>query len=117
MSPFKWVKNEGVLGKIDRQMDDDALIGELESYGYSDVRRLPDDRWVGLKHFIYTTAIVVGLDSTGYSHRYCYEDRYEARPSLDAWDGSGDPPGNWIKRKGVGGDFGNPAYDPTKAKR
>lgn len=86
------------------------LLEILAENGYTDIRQLPDGSWAGLMHYLFTTAIVVGLDSTGYSHRYCFEVRHEAGESFDKWDGIGDPPGNWIKRKGSTGDFSNPNY-------
>jgi hypothetical protein len=58
--------------------------------------------------FDYTTAVVVGLDPTGYRLRYCYEHRSDAQAAIKAWDGLGHPPGPWIKCKGGGVDLLNP---------
>lgn len=59
---------------------------------------------------LHTVAIVVGLDEGGYRYRYCYEYQQEAIWALMFWDGHGHPPGNWIKRKGEGGDLLNMKY-------
>jgi hypothetical protein len=76
----------------------------LEDFGYSEARELPTGVWAALLDQIFTTGLFVGLDETGYSHRYCYESYQLASAALRAWDGSGDPPGPWIKRKGLGED-------------
>lgn len=52
----------------------------------------------GIYPFIFTWAIVVGLDETGYSHRYCYNTLSEALGAYNDWDGDGDLAG-FIKRK------------------
>lgn len=77
--------------------------------GYSYVRELPSGVWLGLQRMAYTTGLFVGLDETGYEHRYCYEYSVAALHALLHWDGEGDPPGPWIKQKGArGGDRLNP---------
>lgn len=76
----------------------------LQDFGYHEVRELPTGVWAGLQLMAYTTGLFVGLDETGYSHRYCYESYERASAALHAWDGSGDPPGPWIVRKGLGPD-------------
>jgi hypothetical protein len=80
----------------------------MESEGYTDVRLLESGEWAGLRKFIYTTGLVVGLDRTGYRTRFCYQHTDEARAALEVWTGSGDPPGPWLVRKGEGGDYRNP---------
>lgn len=52
----------------------------------------------------FTTGLTVGLDDTGYRCRYCYETVEPALKDLLTWDGQGDPPGPWIKHKGVDRD-------------
>lgn len=83
---------------------------ELQALGYACPRQLPDGRWIGLMPMLYTTGLFVGLDEVGYSYRYCYEDAAAALADLATWDGEGDPPGPWIKRKGRGGDLLNPRW-------
>lgn len=57
----------------------------------------------GLMDFMFTTGLIIGMDKIGYFGRYCYKTRQEALDALNSWDGSGDPPGSWIKYKGNGG--------------
>jgi hypothetical protein len=71
----------------------------LNALGYQHVRAVPNQDTCGLMRMLYTTALVVGLDNTGYSRRYCYESYDDACYALSQWDGSGDPPGPWIKEK------------------
>lgn len=68
--------------------------------GYRDIRELPNGELAGLLSFAFTIGIVVGIERFGYRIRYCYGQYSEARKSLEAWDGKGDPPGEWIKAKG-----------------
>jgi hypothetical protein len=67
----------------------------------------------GTQKFVFTTGLVVGLDAAGYERRYCYEHGPDALAALEAWDGTGHPPGPWIKCKGwLNGSFvdlSNPA--------
>jgi hypothetical protein len=85
------------------------LTPMLAAAGYSDLRTL--GRVVcGIKRFNFTTALVVGLDATGYQRRYCYEHEADARAALLQWTGDGHPGGPWIKCKGAGIDLLNPAW-------
>lgn len=79
---------------------------------YIDVKVM-NGKIYGVLRFIYTTAIMVGVDEIGYQYRYCYPNYADALADFATWDGNGDPPGNWIKRKGRGGDFANPNYSET----
>ena len=80
---------------------------ELENFltfeGYYDIKLLGDNR-VGLRDYLYTCSIVVGLSEVSYEGRYCYSSHKEASSSLSMWDGKDDPPGKWIKYKGRGGE-------------
>lgn len=78
------------------QIDPD-LEEPLQGEGYRLVT-LKGDQVCGISQFIFTWAIVVGLDETGYSHRYCYGTLLEALGAYNDWDGVGDPAG-FIKRK------------------
>jgi hypothetical protein len=81
---------------------------QLTDLGYIP-RLLPTGEWAGLRRYFYTVGLCVGLDETGYRHRYCYKDAGEAFIALMRWDGQGDPCGPWIKNKGrPGGDRHNP---------
>jgi hypothetical protein len=52
-----------------------------------------------VQDFLYTGALVVGIDPLGHRGRYCYESLDLARAALESWDGTGDPPGPWLKFK------------------
>jgi hypothetical protein len=80
----------------------------LEEEGYISPRLLPTGEWAAICQQMYTTALVVGLDREGYRIRFCFENPLDAVVALHDWDGSGFPPGYWLKRKGEGGDLTNP---------
>ncbi|MDR2219770.1 MAG: hypothetical protein LBE24_04225 [Methylobacillus sp.] len=65
--------------------------------------RIINGRICGLQKFLFTTGLLTDLTFSGliynYSARYCYEHFEDALEALNAWDGEGDPPGNWIKEK------------------
>lgn len=86
-----------------------ALEETLLASGYTDLCVL-QGRLCGIRQFNYTTALVVGLDPTGYHLRYCYEHRSDAQAAIEVWDGRGHPPGPWIKCKGGGVDLLNPDF-------
>lgn len=86
------------------------LIEELKSNGYFEFREISNRGLCCLNNFMFTTGIIIGLDMFGYYGRYCYSDPIDAFKSYISWDGIGDPPGNWIKYKGRGGERTNPNY-------
>lgn len=77
--------------------DIDAIIQE----GYFPVRILRSGDVIGIKNMLFTVSLVTGLTKDGYRSRYCYENRADAEIALSSWDGRGDPPGPWIKEKGL----------------
>jgi hypothetical protein len=86
------------------------LLDYLQSQGYSCITNV-GGKVCGLKRFIFTTGLVVGLDMFGYEGRYCFENLSDATEALLTWDGTGHPSGNWIKYKGQSGEFSNPNND------
>lgn len=78
-------------------MDKD-LLAILEREGYTHIRELKGEL-CGVRDYLFTAAICIGLDSWGMRTRYCYETRTEAEIALKHWDGNGDPLGQWIKQK------------------
>lgn len=82
-------------------MIDPKLQKHLEQMMYCHLRELHDGTIIGVQPMIFTTALCVGLDWESYSHRYCYEHTDDAVAAAKVWDGSGFPPGPWIKRKGL----------------
>lgn len=78
---------------------DELTPKEAEAYGYKPAKLLADGRCAGILNMIYTVGLFVGMDEIGPRSRYCYHTRHEAEEALALWDGTGDPPGNWIKQK------------------
>ena len=78
--------------------------------GYFGIREIPGQGICALQHLMFTKAVVCGLTEVSYRYRYCYHTLGEAIDAINSWDGEGDPPGNWIKRKGEGGDKPNKKY-------
>lgn len=71
---------------------------------------MPNGEWCAVIDMITTVALCRGCDEAGYTSRFCYEYRHEAEKALKEWDGEGDPPGPWIKEKGVRVERTNPEW-------
>jgi hypothetical protein len=80
----------------------------LMQQGYLAPRRLPDQRWIAVQRFLFTWGLMVGLDDCGYVTRFCYAKLHDALAAAVLWDGTGDPPGPWIKEKGRDGERDGP---------
>ena len=86
--------------------------GELEKFliseGYTHLKYVEGWGWCGLRRFIFTTGLCVGLGEQNLLFRYCYKNFADAAIALVSWDGKDNPPDEyWIKRKGIGGDYRN----------
>jgi hypothetical protein len=79
--------------------DREKLIELLNREGYRPILVMPDGTLCGIMKQLFTVGLFVGLNDTGYSRRYCYENYEDAVASLLAWDWKGDPLGPWIKEK------------------
>lgn len=90
---------------------EEELKAFLEAEGYRDLRVIPGRGVCGIRAFMFTNAIVYGLDMGGYIGRYCYphEKIGELIMAYALWDGKEDPLGQWIKHKG-GYEYINPNY-------
>ncbi len=80
---------------------DSDLTDFLESQGYVAMRLMPDGSIAGINKFLFTYGLCTKLDFCGYEDRWCFDDKDDAIGSLLAWNGLGDPPGNWKKQKGL----------------
>ena len=80
----------------------------LEPQGYINIRKMPDGSICAVIPYIYTGGLCFNVDFGGIGGRYCYEHLSEAVDALNKWDGEGDPPGNWIVKKGKGEDRQGP---------
>lgn len=72
----------------------------LKENGFFFFRQMPTGHIAGLHQFMFTVGICNRLDLHGYGERWCYEELGDAILALALWDGEGDPPGPWVKRKG-----------------
>lgn len=76
-------------------------------------REVPNLGLCALQRFAFTTGLLTNVSFDGlcyeYDARYCFEYMHEATKALQAWDGTGDPPGNWVKEKVS--ERNNPAYE------
>jgi hypothetical protein len=94
--------SKGFVLKIDED--------EAKELGYSPTRMLPTGEVAGVMAFIFTYGLCTGMDEWGYTRRWCYPTRFSAKAALETWDGKGDPPGPWIKYKGVDGERTNAIF-------
>jgi len=79
---------------------DDEMKGFLADQGYFGVRKV-GDKWIGCTRMLYTTALCIGLDDTGYAIRYDYEDPGAALlAALNLIDIDNPLPG-WVKSYGT----------------
>jgi hypothetical protein len=86
----------------------------LTENGYENLKEIPGRGICGITRFAFTTGLIIGLEDWGYFGRYCYDSRKEAEDALSQWDGIGDPPGEWIKYKGEGGERSRKREDEGK---
>lgn len=102
------MKYENIIKCMKPTAEDIIKFIETEGY-YTHLRIVPGRGVCGIWRLLYTYGLVYGLDYFGYRGRYCYKTEREAVEALNAWNGEGDPPGNWIVNKGEpGGDRQNP---------
>jgi len=82
-----------------QKLNDVAILSSLENNGYQNITLLPTGEWAATLRMFYTTGLFVGLDEITYRTRFCFETEHDARAALLNWDGTGFPPGWWIKQK------------------
>ena len=83
----------------------------LETEGYYEIREISGIGLCGLRKFIFTTGLVIGIGEIQYYGRYCYSNESDALEALNKWDGKEDASGPWIKYKGITGERSNPEMD------
>jgi hypothetical protein len=76
----------------------------LEKEGYFEIREIDGAGVCCLKRFMFTVGLVWGADESGYIGRWCYANLADAKDALMNWNGEKDPPGPWIKYKGIDGE-------------
>ena len=79
------------------------MIPKIWRDQFEALHEVPSKGLCGVERFIYTCGLLTDLTFDGltynYSARYCFSERAEAIFALLHWDGTGDPPGDWIKEK------------------
>lgn len=70
-------------------------------HGYTDAKITPDGDVACIHRFMFTYAILVGLNPSGYDDRWCYGSYGKAKAALEAWDGTGEPTG-WHRHPDTG---------------
>ena len=83
-----------------------------EENGYTYIKVIEDRGVCAIQRFTFTTAIVYGIDDSGYVGRFCFHTKKEALDSFNLWDGKEDPYGDWIKHKGYT-EYRNPNIKNT----
>lgn len=68
---------------------DQTLLDYLKEQKFVDLRVLEDGTICGLAKLMYTTALYIGLNSTGWERRYCYREEQQAQKAL-GWLKTGD---------------------------
>lgn len=76
---------------------DTETLTDLYRQGYYNIEA-KGDKLCGITPFIFTVAIVCGINANTYDFRYCYHNLQEALIAFNDWDGIGEPEG-YIKRK------------------
>jgi len=76
----------------------------LEKDGYFNIREIEGRGVCAIQKFMFTFGLVYSIDLNGYKGRWCYGDHREALVAINEWDDKNDPPYNWIKYKGDGGE-------------
>ncbi|WP_423396044.1 hypothetical protein [Burkholderia sp. LMG 21824] len=61
--------------------------------GYTDYRVFTNGRDALVSRLLFTYAILSDMTVHGYGDRWCYSSYADAKASLDAWDGEGEPTG------------------------
>jgi hypothetical protein len=89
-------------------MTKEQLKTAMELEGYKYLREIPGHGLCGMRRFIFTVGLIVGLNEFDFEGRYCYEGYNECTAAIMTWDGQGDPPGPWIKYKGKKREYSNP---------
>jgi hypothetical protein len=79
---------------------DEELLARLKDMGdYQQLRLLEDGTIIGLRPLMFSTALFVNMDLTGYETRYCFKHEAEALAAFQAMKTGDDEPEGWIARR------------------
>lgn len=76
------------------------LIDEMKEQGYSNLRVLPDGTIIGTLELMFTRAIFIGLNRSGWDKRFCYKDKMLAISELAKLVDQDSEPTGWVARRG-----------------
>lgn len=76
-----------------------ARIKELGCGHYLDVRELKDGTIIGVGRLLYTTAIFMDMNLSGWGGRFCFEDHELALSEYRKLATGDDEPTGWIARR------------------
>jgi hypothetical protein len=82
----------------------DELLALIANEGFRNVRSCGPAGVCATRRLLFSSGLFTRLTLDGYGGRYCYETEAEAIEALQAWDGTADPPGQWVKHKFARGE-------------
>lgn len=77
----------------------EQLCQSLKDQGHLDARVLPDGSVAGLIDLLFTRAIILGCCATGWTRRFCFEDRALATQRFKELCSEDDEPTGYIARR------------------
>lgn len=80
-------------------MTDQEMLAHLKEQGYQDARVLEDGSIVAIGNLMYTRAIYMDCNMTGFGRRFCFEDRALADTEFARLKTEDDEPVGWIARR------------------
>lgn len=72
-----------------------------EGHGYLAGRQIDDRHWLCMTPMIFTWRVML-CDKVSVLDFACYHTALEAMDAFEAWDGQGEPPGDWIRHHATG---------------
>jgi hypothetical protein len=76
-----------------------SLINFLSRDGYENLHSLDDGTVVGTSELMFTRAVYIGLNFSGWEKRFCFEDRNLAVVELRKLQDGDSEPSGWIARR------------------
>jgi hypothetical protein len=82
-----------------QEIDPEVMVRivKIQDLGYLNPCDVPNHGMCAVRIQLFNAAIVAGMAIDGIEQHWDYWTVSEALDALRAWDGSPDPPGNWIK--------------------
>ena len=80
-------------------MTEQEMVAYLKEQGYDDARALEDGSIIAINNLLYTRAIYMDCNLTGFGRRFCFEDRALANKEFARLKNEDDEPVGWIARR------------------